>query len=159
MVAIVVATRVFKQRNTSPEYERFKWITVVMCAANVAILSLVQSDERFGYPLQPLLIIVLIQELFVILESNVGIRGRRIAVAAIVIFSAFYYLKIITLKYKPRSDAAFTRFGEIAKPKSLVISDSAYATAFLNDVVSVRLPHYPEDTLEISEKYLPIDYV
>ncbi|MGD0088466.1 MAG: hypothetical protein ABSE73_00970 [Planctomycetota bacterium] len=159
VLAVIVLSRMLKHRQASPQYERFKWVIVALVAANVLVVSLVGTQVRYAIPLQPLLVIVVVQELFVVLERRCGVLARRFALFVLLAAGGACFAANIVHAPKSKSGQACKRLSEIVEAKSVVASDVSYKTALFCDVLSVRLPHHPAELLEIAERYLPIDYV
>lgn len=159
VLAVLILSRTDRAGRTEPQYERFKWVAVALVAINTLVVCLVLPVDRFSVPLQPLVVIVVAQELCVLLERKGGARLRLGALLALLILGGCGFGYDVTRTPKNKTNPVCQRLRAILKPNDVVASDHSYSIALLNDVLAIRLPHHPAELLEISERYVRVDYV
>src|SRR5205823_2949194 len=141
------------------DYTRFKWFIVTLVAINTFIVCLIISVDRFNFPLQPLLAVVVVQELLTIAQFKGLQRFGKCALVALAMLGGTFIALNARQRYPQTTAAMCERLRQIVNPRNVIAADVSYKTALLNNVLSIRLPHYPEELIEISDKYIPIDYV
>ena len=145
-------------------FRRFLVGTLLLVIVNFCISSLVSRDPRFYVELNPVIIIAGVQSM-VLMISVLGKRnGQRVGTGlymlAISICAIFLIIRIGTHQFISSLDKESYRFfATSVAGKGTVASDDSSKIALYAGMQSIRLPSNPSELFEISERYIPIDYV
>jgi 4-amino-4-deoxy-L-arabinose transferase-like glycosyltransferase len=151
------------------DYALFKWGTLAIIVVNFLIVSFAFSKERFFLAFHPLISIIGFKEVCRI-PQRFGLNRIpyfRTALALILLGGCVFYLLRTVQGFIPSRSAQSRKadqricdaLSNITGKKSVIASDVSFKLTLYNGNPTVRLPAFPEQLLEINNKYITIDYV
>jgi 4-amino-4-deoxy-L-arabinose transferase-like glycosyltransferase len=164
----LAASRLVPDERRPAEYVLFRNSVIVLILANFLTVSLVLFYDRFFEFLYPFIIVIALQEGYLLLQAAIPARGRTAALKAVTVLllvAGLVRAREVSMRYAgsqpmESADAAtFQILADLIEPDSVVASDISHKITLYDDLLTVRLPVNPDELLDISQNYLPIDYV
>lgn len=150
-------------------FERLRWGTLALLAANYAVICLAYPTFRFFETLHPLLLAVALLSGARFLDARLpeARRGAARSLFAALVLAGLGALRLLSGGWSSPEgrDATAQRdsyriLADLTEPRAVVASDVSYRVALWSDRLAVRLPAPdPEELFEIDRDYLPVDYV
>ncbi len=167
LVLVVLVSLFLRGISADSKYELFKWNVLALVFVNFIVVSLTFPSERFYVIFYPPIIILFFQELFFLLRWVISQQRRKLLFSILAFLIAIglirFTFSVINTQNDPPYAAIEQRSYEILSdltdPQCVIASDICHKITLYNGNRTVRLPSKPEELLEISHVYLPIDYV
>lgn len=155
-------TKIYIERD----YALFKWGILVVIYVNFLVISFAFLNERFLILYHPFILIIGFQEIFT-LSTKPGFTGTKTVLVLIFLAACIFYSLntlqgFISVHSKQSSNIEQSKFktlSEITGQNSVIASDLSYEISLYNENPTIRLPAFPEQLLEINNKFITIDYV
>lgn len=159
---------IYRKHSSDKRYNIFRDGTIALVFCTFLTVSLAYHRTRFYTPLQPLIYIVGIHEIFLFL-GNIRFsylrKLKHVAFYGLILFGIFR-LYNITMAHKnwpiPLSASeseSYEFIKQIADRNTIIAADTSYIITLEVGCRSLRLPAFPVDLLKINDNYFPIDYI
>jgi hypothetical protein len=152
------------QNHELIRFRRFLVGTLLLVIANFCVTSLVVLDPRYSVEFNPVIIIAGVQSVVLMLSVLSRRNGQRVGmvlyVLAISTCAIFLIIRISAHQFTSSLDKeSYRLFATSVAGKRTAASDDSSKIALYAGIQSIRLPSNPSELFEISEQYVPVDYV
>ncbi len=167
LVLIILTSLFLRGLSSDSKYELFKWNALALIFLNFIIVSLVFPSKRFFVIFHPLIIILFFQELFLLLRWAVTEQRKKFLYSIVGLLMVASFIRFAFTVTSTQGDHPFDMeekrsyalLSQIADSQSVIASDISHKITLYNGNRTIRLPSSPEELLEISHAFLPIDCV
>jgi 4-amino-4-deoxy-L-arabinose transferase-like glycosyltransferase len=163
-----LASLIYRRHVENERYNFFRFGVIFLIIGTILIISILTHITRLYIPLQPLIYIIGINELFIFFDNfSFGYlkKLKPVVLSVMILFGLFrFYNTAVThksshLAASSSDNASYAILRQTITPNSIVVSDISYKTALNMGCRSIRLPAFPIDIQKIDKDYLPVDYV
>jgi len=168
LLLFLLISFIYRKHSSDKRYNIFRDGTIVLVFCTFLTVSLTLHRTRFYTPLQPLIYIVGIHEIFLFfgnIQFSYLRKLKHVAFYGLLLFGIFrLYNTTMTHKNWPPPMSAsehesYEFIKQIADRNTIIAAHTSYIITLEAGCRSLRLPTFPVDLLKINDNYLPIDYI